>query len=203
MARRNCLDELDLPVVADTSVVINLIATRCAESILDALPNRFLVVSEVKTELEYGQSKGRTNSAALDALAYTRHVTVVGLEQEAVATHTELVSGTAAETLDDGEAATIAYTLAHGAIALIDERKANRICGQRFPDMLTASTVDLLSHRDVQANLGRDGLIEAVFNALRLGRMRVLPHHLNWVVDLIGPERARQCPSLPSSVRRG
>ena len=98
MARRSCLDELDLPVVADTSVVINVIATRCAEPILDALSNRF--------------------------------------------------------------------------------------------------------HRDVQANLGRDGLTEAVFNALRLGRMRVLPHHLSWVVDLIGPERARQCPSLPSSVRR-
>lgn len=203
MGRQSCLNALDLPIVADTSVVINLIATHCAESILDALPNRFLVVSEVKTELEYGRSRGRTNSLALDALANSGRVTIARLGQQAMETYTELVSGTAAETLDDGEAATIAYALEDGAVALIDERKAHRICSQRFPALATGSTVDLLSHEGIQASLQRNRLIDAVFNALRLGRMRVLPHHLNWVVDLIGPDRARQCSSLPSSVRRG
>jgi hypothetical protein len=31
--------------------------------------------------------------------------------------------------------------------------------------------------------------------------MRVLPHHLDWIVDLIGPERVGQCLSLPRRVR--
>ena len=201
MGSQSCLDGVDLPVAADTSVVINVIATGHAESILDALPNRVLVVSQVGTELDYGQSKGRTNSLAFNALSDSGRVTIVGLDPRATGTYMDLVSGTAAQTLGDGEAATIAYALTHKAIALIDERKANRICSQRFPELPTASTIDLLSHQDVQAKLRHDTLIEAVFNALHLGRMRVSPHHLTWVVDLIGPNRARQCPSLPASVR--
>lgn len=202
MGSQSCLDGLDLPVAADTSVVINLIATGHAETILDALPNRVLVVSQVSAELDYGRSRGRTNSPALDALADSGRVTIVRLDQQAAETYMDLVSGNAVQTLGDGEAATIAYALKHKAVALIDERKANRICSQRFPELSTASTVDLLSHQDVQASLMHDTLIEAVFNALHLGRMRVLPHHLTWIVDLIGPDRARQCPSLPASVRR-
>ncbi len=202
MGSQSCLDGFDLPVVADTSVVINVIATGHAESILDALPNRVLVVSQVGTELDYGRNKGRTNSLALDALADSGRVTIVGLDQQATGIYMDLVSGTAVQTLGDGEAATIAYALRHNAIALIDERKANRICSQRFSELPTASTVDLLFHQNVQASLTQDTLIEALLNALHVGRMRVLPHHLTRVVDLIGPERARQFPSLPASVRR-
>ncbi|MCE2486040.1 MAG: hypothetical protein J4F42_11050, partial [Desulfurellaceae bacterium] len=42
--RRSCLNDLTLPVIADTSVVINLNASGCTEAILDASLNRFLVV---------------------------------------------------------------------------------------------------------------------------------------------------------------
>lgn len=53
----------------------------------------------------------------------------------------------------------------------------------------------------VRVALGCVRLADAVFNALHDGRMRLLPHHLKWVVGLIGPERAGQCRSLPRSVR--
>jgi len=114
---------------------------------------------------------------------------------------TSLVSGSAAETLDDGEAATIAYALEYSATVLIDERKANKICEQRFLELPTGCTVDLLAHDDIKAVLGRDCLADAVFNALYYGRMRILAHHAEWVVNLIGPERAGRCMSLPRSVR--
>ena len=45
MVRQSCLRDRTVPVIADTSVVINLNASKCAETILDALPNPFLVVS--------------------------------------------------------------------------------------------------------------------------------------------------------------
>jgi hypothetical protein len=54
----------------------------------------------------------------------------------------------------------------------------------------------------VQDGLGKDALADAVFRALRDGRMRVFPHHMEWVVGLIGPERAAECASLPSAIRR-
>ena len=200
--RQSCLNDLTLPIVADTSVVINLNASGCAEAILDALPNRFLVVSEVRLELEEDRHTGRNDAAALTDLVASGRVEIVQLGDSEVRHFSSLVTGPAAQTLDDGEAATIAYALGHGAVAaLIDERKANRICAERFPVRVTGSTVDLLAQDKVQAALGRDRLAEAVFHALRHGRMRVLPHHVPWVVDLIGQTRAARCPSLPRSVR--
>ena len=54
---------------------------------------------------------------------------------------------------------------------------------------------------DVQNSLGKDELSAAVFRALMHGRMRVLPHNVQWVVDLIGPDRASACTSLPRVAR--
>ena len=203
MEHQSCLDNRSVPVVADTSVVINLNATGCAREILDALPNRFLVVSEVELELELDQHTGRNDGVSLAELVASRRAAIVQLGNEGLLHFFSLVSGPATQTLDDGEAATIAYAMEHRTIPLIDERKANRLCVERFPSLSTARTVDLLAHENIQGALGHDRLANAVFDALRHGRMRVLPHHLSWVVDLIGPERARQCASLPSSIRHG
>jgi hypothetical protein len=82
-----------------------------------------------------------------------------------------------------------------------DEKKANRICAQRFPELRLASTVDIFMHPDVQSELGTEVLADTVFNALCRGRMRVFPQHVDWVIELIGVERARLCTSLPGPVR--
>ena len=205
MVRQSCLRDGTVPVIADTSVVINLNATQCAEAILEALPNPFLVVSEVVPELESGLQSGRNDVAALEAWIASGRVRIEQLGHAGVQHFSNLVSGPAAQTLDDGEAATIALALEMKphAIPLIDERKANRLCADRFAHLVTGISVDLLAQDDVQAALGNAQLADAVFNALRVGRMRVLPHHLDWVVSLIGPDRARQCESLPRSVRSG
>lgn len=200
-----CQSSLNDPrslVVADASIAINLIATGFAASILEALPNRFAVVKEVALELENGRRQGRNHANALNTLLAAGHVDLVQLGNPGIQYFTSLVSGPAAETLDDGEAATIAYTLEHGATALIDERKANRICAERYDVLATGCTIDVLAHNGVEAALGHTRLADGVFNALYHGRMRVLSQHVNWVVNLIGPERAAQCVSLPKAVRR-
>ncbi len=193
MVRQSCLRDRTVPVIADTSVVINLNATQCAETILEALPNPFLVVSEVVLELESGLQAGRNDAAALDGWHASGRAQIVPLGDTGTRHFFSLVSGPAAQTLDDGEAATIAHALETEppAIPLIDERKASRICADRFAHLVTGSTVDLLAQDDVQADLGSAQLADAAFNALLAGRMRVLPHHLNWVVNLIGLERAK------------
>ena len=201
MECRSCLNDPKALIVADASVAINLNATGFSEAILDALPNRFVAVEEVALELEDGRRNGRKDVDALSALVAAGRVEIVQLGNPGMQHFTGLVSGPAAQTLDDGEAATIAYALEHGATALIDERKANKICANHFAALPTGCTVDLLAHDDIQAALGRNSLADAVFNALYYGRMRVLAHHAKWVVDLIGVERAEQCSSLPRSVR--
>ena len=104
-------------------------------------------------------------------------------------------------TLDDGEAATIAYGVEKGAIALIDERKATRICAERYPQLVVGNSFDVLAHSAVLASLGDGATAGAVFSALRFARMRVPPSALKWVVELIGPERAAICECLPRAFR--
>jgi len=165
--------------VLDASAVINLNATDCAHDILRALGDRIVVVDTVVDELAVGTRTSREDPAKLQ----------------------DLVAGRASETLDDGEAASIAFALESGGAVVIDERKANRICRERFPQLRLACTVDIFLHPAVGAALGRERLISAVLSALQRARMQVPVHHLASVVDLVGVEQAGRCPSLPRSVR--
>ena len=167
-----------------------------------ALPQRFLVVDVVSGELERGRGRGRADADILKKLAAEKLIEIVKLDEVGEAHFEHLVVGPAAETLDDGEAATLAFAAAGGMIAVIDERKATRLCAKVFPKLAISSTVDILCHVDVGRTLGAAALAEAVFRALKNGRMRVLPQHVQWVVDLIGPGRAAECPSLPKHVRQ-
>lgn len=201
MGLSSALADPAAPLVADTSTIINLVATGGAPAILRALPNRLAVVDVVRAELETARARGRPSLDGFRDLVAAGMLDVVPLPEQAAAYFEGLVVGSAAQTLDDGEAATVAYALIRPAIALIDERKATRMCGERFPHMALASTIDVFCHAQVQRQLGADALGVAVYNALRDGRMSVLPHQLDWVVGLIGSERAAGCDSLPRRVR--
>lgn len=191
-----------VPLVLDASAAINLCAAGCAADLLRALPNPAVVVDAVSAELAEGRRRGRKEAEVLSQLVAAELVSVVKLNSSAEMLFESLVIGPAVQTLDDGEAATIAHAVVHGGMAIIDERKAIRICGERFPALRLGCTVDLLSHPDVMLALGKDRLSIGVVNALQLARMRVLRHHVPWVVALIGVEQAALCASLPRSVRR-
>lgn len=196
-----CLTDPDIPLVADASTVINLNATGCAREVIRALPNRLLVVDVVPVELAAVRHRQRQDAGLLDELVASELIEIVGLDDRSAECFEQLVVGPAATTLDDGEAATIAYAVRQNAMAIIDERKANRICAESFPHLRVGCTVDIFTHPNMERDLGRKKLSDAVFNALYQGRMRVFRHHVEWVVGLIGVERAGACVSLPSSVR--
>lgn len=201
MGSSTALTDPSALLVADASAIINLIATGSVREILSALPNRVMVVDAVPGELETGRSRGREACDRLKELTAAGALEIVDLGEEGQPYFESLVIGPAVTTLDDGEAATIAYAVAHGAIPLIDERKATRICASRHPQLRIACTVDVLLHPEVQRHLGVELLSEAVFRALRDGRMAVLPQHLGWIVGMIGEDRAAVCPSLPRRAR--
>jgi predicted nucleic acid-binding protein len=198
----SCLSEGATEIAIDASTAINLNATGRAADILSCFGGRMVVPDVVLGELEDGIPKGRRDAELTKRLAELGLVRVVSLSAAGWKFFEELVVGEAAETLDDGEAATIAYAVETGAMAIIDERKANRICAQRYKTVAVAATVDLLAHESVENVLGRAALSDAIFAALSVARMRVLPHHLDWVVGLIGMERASECASLPRSARQ-
>ena len=189
-------------VAADASTVINLNATGCAREVIQAIPNKVVVLDAVASELHEGRRRGRRDADLLAELVAARVVEVVELDDSSGIHFERLVVGAAAMTLDDGEAATIAYAYRHHAVAIIDERKATRLCAEMFPSLRVGSTVDILAHPSVEERMGKRMLAEAVFNALQNGRMRVFPRNVEWVVNLIGQERAAGCASLPNSVRK-
>lgn len=200
MACPNCLDDRQLPFVIDTSVVINLVTTRYAEQILQAFPNRFVIPDDVSLEIEHGRRKQYTTADSLNTLVQRGRIFIVSLGPEGRSHFSGLVAGRACDTIDDGEAATIASALERGGVAIIDERKALRLCAERFTHLRTAHTVDLLTHRNVRGALGHHRLADALFNALYHGRMRVPHTYVEFVVHLIGPNKASMCSTLPTRV---
>ena len=191
-----------VPVVADASVIINLNATGSAAAIIEAFPNPFLVTANVRRELSMGRSRGHMCGENLEALI--RYYGVLGpveLEPDDDVVYRSLVEGGFERTLDDGEAATIACAAGRNGLALIDERKARKICAARFPALLLASTVEVLLHAKVAERLGASGQSDAIFLALRDARMHVPRHALRETIGRIGEERASKCPSLPRSHR--
>lgn len=200
MTRWNSLPDFAGPLVADTSVLINLCATGSFEELLAALPGVLMIVEEVLREFEAGQEKGATRAGDFSAWAERGMLTVAALNEIGLRHFDHL---TDKPSLGDGEAAVIACALERGGTAVIDESKGLRICRERFPHLPTASTMDLLTCRQAATALGREGQAQAVYNALRLGRMRVPEEYHEKTLALIGRKRARQCLSLPARIREG
>ncbi|MFH1658907.1 MAG: hypothetical protein ABIG35_06295 [Pseudomonadota bacterium] len=188
-------------LVIDASVAINLNATNRAAEIISALPSMVVVTNNAIDELEGGTRNGHLDAKLLQELVGRSLVSPVALTENCLDVYEALVDGNASSTLDDGEAATIAYAIAVGGIAVIDERKARRICGERFPILRLLSTVDLLLDNLILNAIGCNAQAEAIYNALVTARMRVPEDRLSSVMSVIGKDRAVGCISLPKAVR--
>lgn len=191
------------PLVADASVWINLVAGAHAVDVLRALAKPTIIPSIALGELERGRVKGRGAYAGVTPLIAAGYVIVADLPDAVEDIYLSLVAGRASQTLDDGEAATLALALHLGATALIDERKAIGIATARFPDLTVATTTDLLLSAHVRSVLDADTLAAVLFASLTQARMRVPDHLLDEVCDCLGPDRVPLCLSLPARVRTG
>jgi predicted nucleic acid-binding protein len=190
------------PLVLDSSVAINLNATGNGIRILDAIPNPVVLLDSVSRELEAGRSKGRSDAELVSTLVAKGRAEIASLCGECEGNFLALVCGSGSATLDDGEAATIAWAVAHGGIPVIDERKGLSICKDRFPLVPVATTIDIFAHYGVVGAFGREAIGDAIFNALTLARMRVHERHIPWVIDMIGSSRAQLCHSIPLHIRQ-
>ena len=185
-------------LVADASVAINLNATGRAAQILRALPSPLVVTVNAFDELKSGLYKGYRDAEHLQTLIDEGLVRLMRLGDGSMPIYESLIEGS--DTLDDGEAATIAFAVEVSGAAIIDERKGRRICAERFSGLGVVSTAEVLMHDAVIAALGREDQIEAIVAALTQGRMHVPREQLGKIVDVLGV-RAEHCLSLPKAVR--
>jgi len=78
---------------------------------VQALGHKFVIVDFVQAELEMGKQNGRRDADLLNGLVADQLFELVQLDGAAMAHFESLVIGPAISTLDDGEAATIAYSI--------------------------------------------------------------------------------------------
>ena len=186
----------DIPVVVDTSFVINLNATGFSDRIIRAMPNPFSVTEDVLRELKDGSNSGHNDYKELQDLIGLGTITLASLGEWGENVYLSLIEGSASRTLGDGEASTIGHAVEIGGIAIIDDKKAEKICRERFPLISVIMTVDLLNCAAVRKDLGREQHKKAIHNALRLARMRIPTEKQKHIVELIGKTLAADCPSL-------
>lgn len=188
-------------LVADASFWINLVAGGRAADIIRALATRPQIPRVALEELERGRAKGRQTAAALAGMINSGLVAVAELPEAAEETYLSLVAGPVSQTLDDGEAATLALALEIGAVAIIDERKAINLAWNRFPELRIVSTTELLLSDLVRSALSTVELGDVLYAALQEARMRVPDNLLEAVCTHLGTERTSNCASLPARVR--
>ena len=182
-------------LVLDTSVLINLYASRYGSRILDALPNDILVPEIVAGELERETDKTKGEQQPIQDLVATWKVSLVGLNKREYQIFGSLVSG--GPSLGDGEAATIAIGVCRRHLPIIDDRRGRLQAKAHLAGKCPGWSFDIFRHPRVVAALGTTDAVDALYFALRDGRMRIHEDHCDQVVDLIGVQRALQCNSLP------
>jgi predicted nucleic acid-binding protein len=183
-------------LVADASFWVNLTATERPGEILRALRQPVIVPDVTLEELKRGKSPGRQSAEVVEALVSSGHAKLETLPASALTTYAALVAGPAAATLDDGEAATLALAHVLGGVAIIDEKKARRLSQIHFPALQLIYTIEVLLSPTMEEAVGRVRVIDAVFAALNISRMRIPSELVASVIEVIGHDRARLCHSL-------
>ena len=182
-----------IQLVVDTSVLVNLHACTFGKQILAALPNKKLVTQIAVEEL----SPGTDERGFLDDLVKANLIELALLTDPEYELYEKLIT-----TLDDGESATIALAITRQVFPFIDERKGRARACSIQPSLEPGWSLDLFRHPEVLVQLGSPLDTDALFLALKEGRMRIPEDRTDEVISLIGTQRAVECVCLPGYKKR-
>ena len=162
-------------LVLDASVWINLLATEAMEAVLEAVAVVCHAPEQVIDEVRRHPVTGMMFSADSHPLRQKPLISNTSLEGTELDLFLEIVGAPDRDALGDGEAAAIAVAVSRGLTLVVDDRKARRILRERFSQVQTCWTVDLLQAPSVLKALGAQRAGECFEKARRFGRMHV-PH---------------------------
>jgi predicted nucleic acid-binding protein len=187
-------------LMLDASVLINILGTGRSDIILKTL-NRAVKVDKVAfDEVTVDPFTMKSPAGILSELRKQKLIEVVSLNESAYDIFLELAGAEPPDDLDDGESATLAHASCSNYAAVIDERKATRIAGARFPKVPLLNSLDLLAAPEMFQVHSRETVAEVIYLALRTARMRVRQSERAWIVALLGNGRANECPCLGMSL---
>ena len=161
-----------VPIRLDACCLLNLHATRRVEAILQALPARFALADEVRTEAIYifrggdGEDAHERESIDLGPLVQSGLIEILRIE-----TDQEMASFVrfAAE-LDDGEAMTLALAVHRGGAVATDDRKTLRVLRGLSPPIDSHTTVSLIKHWAESEAIEADALRQVLIDVEQRGR---------------------------------
>ena len=159
-------------IIADTSVLINLNASGYRDIIFREFTGRMYTTNIVYDELQRGESRKGYHDAAI----------IKDFEKKGIIKIVSLVYGSAPQTLDDGEASVIAYAYISDGIALIDEKKATKICKLEYPNLKICNTIDFLRQKRFLQKFGNKMIMESIINAKNNARMPI-PYYFMKVLE--------------------
>ncbi len=140
-----------------------------------------VIYADPAWRFETFSDKGNGEHGFLYSLVANGTVTLAGLTEAEYEIFYELTS--IAPSLDDGEAATIAVASARDFLPVIDERRgrARALAKARAAGW----SLDIFRHPSALSTLGDQSAIDALYLALRDGRMRIPPesadtHAVEW-----------------------
>ena len=191
------LNKLTPTIVLDASVVINLLACGDASRLLKTLDRKLIVPRQVVDEIAREPIRHADEANSFFMLLQSGVLHPHELDDAHYLTFVDLVGAAAPDSLGDGEAATIATAEQFQCMAIIDERKATRIARSRRPAHLTANTLDLYACDALASIYSKTDLATLVFNSMQHARMRIPVDFRNWVLDLIGEDKVKQCACFP------
>jgi hypothetical protein len=168
---------------------------------LGALEHGAAITTVALNEVRAGRRTGRTTWPILEGLVGSGQIEELSLTDHDEASFYELVAGLGADTLDDGEAATIVCACRIGGTAVIDERKATRLARSRWASLPIVSASDVLLSERLVGRLGVPFVSGAVYAALTGANMFIPERLLPEIVDLLTVEQLANCRSLPMRVR--
>jgi predicted nucleic acid-binding protein len=178
------MSELEL-VCADASVLINILGSGVPSEILEAVGARVVVTEQVFREVKRCPFEGENVSAPLIPLREGGYLEVVELDEVSLELFVSLAGAVPPNDLDDGEASTIAYGVAHNGAVVLDERKGRRICREKFPQLRTLCSMDLFRlHFEA---LGRDlpRSCAALLGAIERTRMHIPQAYRAWTKEIL------------------
>ena len=162
------------PLVLDTSVWINLLATGRAKEIVEAIGIPVYVPEQVLDELRLDPVTRKPFLPGLHPVLESPRARIAPLSSSEMDTFVDLVGALAPDRLGDGEAASIAIAVNRNCRLCVDERKANRIVRERFSSIQTLRSTDILTHPALAAAFGPALAADCYELAVKYGRMHVL-----------------------------
>lgn len=164
-----------VPIILDTSVALNLLATGAGLSVLESLEVNRFVCSAVVDETIYVRSGNPTEPREAVSIDLWLPSGVVKVVKPDSPLEEELYVQFAAD-LDDGEAMSLAICRARGYALATDDRKARRIAGRLAPPgVQLLSTSQIVHHWAVRTG-AVPGELKRILSAIEL-RARFIPPH--------------------------